>query len=139
MNKTKIILTLLVSIIMGTTLPLDQQPVKKSRWNHLKECLKGNEPCTKTDFAIFGVALLLARSSFHATLSIGKYYYEPSAHSVEADADKVTRTNLIGTSSETVSKFLKKWGPGRLPKRMVRKTRKWWATPTHSSTGKQKR
>ncbi len=136
MNKLKITLAILASMLTATTLPLDQQPVKKSRWNHLKECLKGNEPCTKTDFAIFGVALLLARSSFHAILSIGKYYYEPSAHSVEADADKVKRTNLIGTSSETVSKFLKKWGPARLPNRMVRKARKWWATPTHSSTSK---
>ncbi len=80
--NTKITLGILASMMVGTTLPIDQQPVKKGRWNHLKECLKGNEPCTKTDFAILATSLLLARSSFHAALSVGTHTFKRS-HTVD--------------------------------------------------------
>lgn len=126
MNKTKIILAILANMIMGTTLPLvEQKP--KSRWKHFKECFKGNEPCTKTDFAILGTSLLVARSSFYALLAVGEYRYEPSTHTVEASPDKVKREGLIGDTARTINRVLK-WGPGRFPKRIARKARIWWST-----------
>ena len=145
MNKTKITLTLLVSMVMGTALPLNQLAIKqlrssaKKKGSHLIQCLKGKEPCSKTDFAILATALLVARSSFHAILSIGKHTYEPSAHqSVDSIPDKVSRKNFIGTTARKVDKLLN-WGPGRLPKRMVRKARIWWATTTNNGSGEQTR
>ena len=133
MNKTSITLAILASMVVGTTHPLDQHSVKrgiKNKGKHLIQCLKGKEPCTKTDFAILTTSLLLAHSSFHAVLAIGKHTYKPSTHTgIESSPDKVRRKNFIGTTARKVDQLLR-WGPGRFPKRMVRKARKWWATPT---------
>ena len=143
MNTKQISLGVLASMMVGTALPLDQNSVKrgiKNKGKHLIQCLKGNEPCTKTDFAILAVSLLVVRSSFYAAISVGKHYYAPSAHpGAEKGPDKIDRENIIGSSSKVIAKLLK-FGPGKLPKRMVRKARRWWAkTPNNNGSKDQKR
>lgn len=131
MNKIQVSLGVLVSLTVSIIRPLDMQPAKrgiKKKGTHLVRCLQGKEPCTKTDFAIFGASLLLLRSSFFAALSLVTHEYVRS-HTVDQFADRQKRT---GTIPEHVRKYAQ-WLPGRLPQTLLHKARMRWSTGAKKS------
>lgn len=134
MNTSNLTLEILALVIMCTALSTEQQPAlslgkrMQQKAEHLMRCLQGKDPCSKTDLVILATSLLVVRSSFYALLAVGKYRYEPSAHvSVDESPDKVELKGVIGNAARAIDMILD-WGPGKLPEKIVRNIRMWWAT-----------